>query len=134
MRFLGAGWAGTVVTDAYDGYNELVRLVARLLDAAFRQDEDQNADRRRFENRAMLDKLCLSLARLMQAHPHYARRRTSVAGIRKMIGWETEENFGRLLEVVDRSAFEATVEGLRLTAADRRRYQKVLEEAEDDLW
>lgn len=105
-----------------------------LLDAAFRQDEDQNADRRRFENRAMPDKLCLSLARLMQAHPHYARRRTSVAGIRKMIGWETEENFGRLLEVVDRSAFEATVEGLRLTAADRRRYQKVLEEAEDDLW
>ena len=105
-----------------------------LLDAAFRQDEDQNADRMRFENRAMLNKLCLSLARLMQAHPYYARRRTSVAGIRKMIGWETEENFGRLLEVVDRSAFEATVEGLGLTAADRRRYQRVLDEAEDDIW
>lgn len=105
-----------------------------LLDKAFRQDEDQNADRRRFENRAMLNKLCLSLARLMQAHPYYARRRTSVAGIRKMIGWETEENFGRLLEVVDRGAFEATVDGLRLTAADRRRYQKILDESEDGLW
>lgn len=105
-----------------------------LLDAAFRQDECQDADRRRFENRAMLNKLCLSLARLMQAHPHYARRRTSVAGIRKMIGWETEENFGRLLEVVDRGAFEATVNGLRLTAADRRRYERILEEAEEDLW
>ena len=28
VRFLGAGWPGTVVTDAYDGYNELVRLGA----------------------------------------------------------------------------------------------------------
>lgn len=105
-----------------------------LLDAAFRQDEDQNADRRRFENRAMLNKLALSLARLMQAHPYYASRRTSVAGIRKMIGWDTEENFGRLLEVVDRDAFEATVNGLRLTAADRRRYERILEEAEEDVW
>ena len=105
-----------------------------LLDAAFRQDEDQNTDRRRFENRAMLNKLCLSLARLMQAHPYYAKRRASVATIRKMMGWETEENFDRLLEVVDRSAFEATVEGLELTEADRRRYEKVLEEAEDGIW
>ena len=105
-----------------------------LLDAAFRQDEDQNTDRNRFENRAMLNKLCLSLARLMQAHPHYAKRRASVATIRKMLGWETEENFDRLLEVVDRSAFEATVEGLELTEADRRRYERVLEEAEDGLW
>lgn len=31
VRFLGAGWAGTVVTDAYDGYNELVRLGARRM-------------------------------------------------------------------------------------------------------
>ena len=104
-----------------------------LLDAAFRQDEDQNTDGNRFENRAMLNKLCLGLARLMQAHPYYARRRASVATIRKMIGWETEENFGRLLEVVDRSAFEETVKGLRLTAADRRRYERVLEEAEEGL-
>jgi hypothetical protein len=50
-----------------------------------------------------------------------------------MIGWETEENFGRLLEVVDRTAFEETVKGLRLTAADRRRYERVLEEAEEGL-
>ena len=81
----------------------------------------------------MLNKLCLSLARLMQAHPYYAKRRASVATIRKMIGWETEENFGRLLEVVDRTAFEETVKGLRLTAADRRRYERVLEEAEEGL-
>ena len=81
----------------------------------------------------MLNKLALSLARLMQAHPYYAKRRTSVATIRKMMGWETEGNFDRLLEVVDRSAFEATVEGLKLTAADRRRYERVLEEAEDAL-
>jgi hypothetical protein len=60
-------------------------------------------------------------------------RRTSVAGIRKMIGWESEEHFGSLLEVVGRSAFAAT-EGLGLTAADRRRYQKVLDEVEDGLW
>ena len=104
-----------------------------LLDAAFRQDEDQNTDGNRFENRAMLNKLCLGLARLMQAHPYYAKRRASVATIRKMIGWETEENFGRLLEVVDRTAFEETVKGLRLTAADRRRYERVLEEAEEGL-
>ena len=31
VRFLGAGWPGTVVTDAYDGYNELVRLGARRM-------------------------------------------------------------------------------------------------------
>lgn len=31
VRFLGAGWSGTVVTDAYDGYNELVRLGARRM-------------------------------------------------------------------------------------------------------
>jgi hypothetical protein len=105
-----------------------------LLDAAFKRDKGQNTDRNRFENRAMLNKLCLSLARLMQAHPHYAERRASVATIRKMMGWETEENFERMLEVVDRSAFEATVEGLELTEADRRRYEKVLEEAEDGIW
>ncbi|MDO4798873.1 MAG: IS66 family transposase, partial [Coriobacteriales bacterium] len=31
VRFLGAGWSGTVVTDAYDGYNEIVRLGARRM-------------------------------------------------------------------------------------------------------
>lgn len=102
-----------------------------LLDAAFRQDEDANADRNRFENRAMLNKLALSLVKLMQAHPAY--RRASVASIRKMVGWETEENFSRLLEVVDRDAFEATVAGLKLTAADRRRYERILAEAEEDV-
>ena len=31
VRFLGDGWSGTVVTDAYDGYNELVRRGARRM-------------------------------------------------------------------------------------------------------
>jgi len=31
VRFLGAGWPGAVVTDAYDGYNELVRRGARRM-------------------------------------------------------------------------------------------------------
>ena len=102
-----------------------------LLDAAFRQDECQDTDRNRFENRAMLNKLALSLVKLMQALPAY--RRASVATIRKMIGWETEENFANLLSVVDREAFERTVEGVKVTAADRKRYRRILEEAEDEI-
>jgi hypothetical protein len=35
---------------------------------------------------------------------------------------------------VDRDAFEAAVNGLKLTAADRRRYERILEEAEEDVW
>ena len=31
VRLLGPGWSGTVVTDAYDGYNELVRRGARRM-------------------------------------------------------------------------------------------------------
>ena len=50
-----------------------------------------------------------------------------------MFGWETDESLERMLEVVDRTAFEETVKGLRLTAADRRRYERILEEAEEGL-
>lgn len=56
----------------------------------------------------------------MQAHPFYAERRASVATIRRMFAWETEESFERLSEVVDRSAFARTAEGLELTDAERR--------------
>lgn len=103
-----------------------------LLDAAFRQDECQDCDRNRFENRAMLNKLALSLAKLMQATPAYSR--ASVARIRKMLARDPETHFEGLLSIVDRDAFEATVEGLRLTDADRRRYERVLEEAEEGVW
>ena len=102
-----------------------------LLDAAFRQDECRDTDRNRFENRAMPDKLCLSLVKLMQALPAY--KGASVATIRKMFGWETGGNFDNLLSCVDRGAFERTAGGLKLTEADRRRYRRVLEEAEDEI-
>ena len=36
VRFLGPGWDGTVVTDAYDGYDELVRLGARRMSTGSR--------------------------------------------------------------------------------------------------
>ena len=81
----------------------------------------------------MPDKLCLGIARLMQAHPYHAKSRDSLETVRKMFGWETDESLERMLEVVDRTAFEETVKGLRLTAADRRRYERVLEEAEEGL-
>jgi hypothetical protein len=40
---------------------------------------------------------------------------------------------GQLPEVVDRTAFEATVKRLKLTYADLRRYERVLKEAGEGL-
>ena len=47
-----------------------------------------------------------------------------------MFGWETVTSLIRMYEAVDRSAFEEAVTSIKLTYANKKRYHRILEEAE----
>ena len=101
-----------------------------LFDDTQGKDKKRDAERNGFENRAYFDKLSAAIAKLMKAHPTHTERHSSVVGIRQMFGWETVTSLIRMYEAVDRSAFEEAVTSIKLTYANKKRYHRILEEAE----
>ena len=71
------------------------------LDVTFSEDDNTTMDKNAFNNLSIMNKMVLSLLKLVQ--PAY---KVGLRGIRKIFGWELEENLTQLLNLLDEKQIE----------------------------
>lgn len=98
-----------LAADAIRGHWEVENNLHWHLDYSFHEDENTTTDKNAFQNFSLMNKMVLSLCKIMQP----LLKGYSIRTIRKAFAWNFEENMALLLSTFDDTAILTAIENTR---------------------
>lgn len=101
------------------------------LDVVFREDDNTTMNVNAYQNLSLMIKMALHLLKLLRVLPKY--KKCSLETIRKIIGWNNEDTLKDLFMLMDRKTIAETLGNVKMTAADKKKAENLMEQEEREL-